>query len=92
MPRPFWVPFWVPFWGPFWGPIRTGTPSGGQNPCTARLSEVTYSTRQPSGLRMRAERDTGRADGMPGGRRLALVGDRWSHARPANRRGAYEGV
>src|ERR687888_1703234 len=91
MPRPIWVAFWVPFWGPFWGPIRTGPLAGAQKPCKTRVSEVVLSPRQPSGLRKHAERGTGRANGRQGRRRLALLGDQWSHARPASRRGACKG-
>jgi hypothetical protein len=92
MTRPFWGPFWVPFWGPFWGPIRTGPPSVAQKRCILTVSGGAKSTRQPSGLRECAERGTCRAAGRPGGRRLAFVRDRWSHARPANRHGPREEV
>ena len=92
VPRPFWVVFWDPFWDPFWRPIRTGSPSVAQTPCIAPASTVSFSTRQPSGLRECSERGTVPMSGASGERRLARAVDRWSHARPANRADAGEEV
>jgi hypothetical protein len=92
VPRPFWVVLWDPIWDPFWGQIRTGSPSVPQNPCTAPVSGVRFSTRQRSGLRRCSELGTVPMPGTPGERRLARAVDRWSHGRPANRADAGEEV
>ncbi len=92
MPRPFWGPFWVPFWDPFWDPFRNGAPFIAQNPCTAGISKDACRTRQGNGLRNRVGGGTAGAGGRRRGRRLALLGDRWSHARPQRPYGACKGV
>ena len=73
MPRPFWGPFWVAFWGPFWGPIRTGTPSVEEKPSKGRVSDSSFSTRQPA-LRRRVESAEG-SRGIACRRRPSALGE-----------------
>jgi Recombinase len=46
MPRPFGVAVRVAVLVAFWVTVRTATPSGAGNPCTAPVSEVPFSGRQ----------------------------------------------
>src|SRR6266508_667012 len=67
MPRPFLVAVRVAVPVAFWVAIRTATPSGAQNPCTAPVSEAPFSGRQGSGSSKRAVEGTPRVLGTPDG-------------------------